>query len=75
MPTYEYVCVECGENIEVKASVSEKEKGLKVSCPKCGSSKTARIFGNFTVMSGVKGGSPSGGFPSCGPNAGPGCCG
>lgn len=70
MPTYEYVCIECGEKIEIYASIAEKEKGLKVSCPKCHSKKVAQIFGNFMVM-----GSSKSGGPICGPQAGPGCCG
>jgi putative FmdB family regulatory protein len=72
MPTYEYICTECETKIEVKASVKEKEKGLNVVCPKCGSKKTARIFGSavFIGTSGMKG-NPS----SCGPNPIPGCCG
>ncbi len=70
MPTYEYVCTECGERIEIYATIAEKEKGLKVSCPKCGSKKVAQIFGNFMVM-----GSSKNSGPVCGPQAGPGCCG
>lgn len=72
MPTYEYVCTDCGEITEVKASISEKEKGLKVICSKCGSSKMARVFGSFNIFGSAKGGGMP---PSCGPNAGPGCCG
>jgi putative FmdB family regulatory protein len=72
MPTYEYVCIDCGEKIEVQASISEKEKGLKVVCSKCGSSKVARVFGSFNIFNFQKGGSMP---PACGPNAGSGCCG
>ncbi|MEN3187007.1 MAG: zinc ribbon domain-containing protein [Atribacterota bacterium] len=76
MPTYEYVCTECGEKIEIYATISEQEKGLKVTCPKCGSKKVARVFGNIMVMGGSKGSGmnrPMSGC--CGPSAGPGCCG
>jgi len=72
MPTYEYACTECGEQIEVHATIAEKQKGLKVVCPKCGSKKTARVFGSFTVMGAARGRS---GPSMCGPQAGPGCCG
>lgn len=72
MPTYEYVCSECMEKTEVRASISEKGKGLKLTCPKCGSKKMAQVFGSFAVMGSSKGrGTP----PICGPQAGPGCCG
>ncbi|MGQ9632333.1 MAG: FmdB family zinc ribbon protein [bacterium] len=71
MPTYEYVCTECGEVAEVWATISEKEKGLDVTCSKCGSKKMARAFGGFFVMGSSAGeNSP----PICGPQAGPGCC-
>ncbi len=73
MPIYEYACTACGEQIEVQATIAEKEKGLKVVCPKCGSRKTARVFGSFTVTGASRGqGGPS---TCCGPQAGPGCCG
>lgn len=72
MPIYEYICLECKERIEISATISEKEKGLKVICPKCKSSKTAQVFGNIMVMSGS--GSKNN-PPICGPRAGPGCCG
>jgi putative FmdB family regulatory protein len=72
MPTYEYVCTECMEKTEVRASIFEKEKGLKLTCPKCGSKKMAQVFGSFAVMGSSRG---MNGAPKCGPKAGPGCCG
>jgi putative FmdB family regulatory protein len=56
MPIYEYLCSDCGERIEVKATIEEKEKGLKVICPKCGSDKTLQVFGSFMVMNSKRGG-------------------
>ncbi|MCM8771338.1 MAG: zinc ribbon domain-containing protein [Candidatus Omnitrophica bacterium] len=73
MPTYEYFCQNCENRFEIKVSVSEKEKGLKVKCPRCGSNKTFQILGNFFTFS--KGGSGSGFGGGCGPNPMPGCCG
>ncbi len=72
MPTYEYVCTECGEKIEVQATISEKEKGLNVCCPKCISKKVAQVFGNFTMIGSSR---DSNNSPMCGNMAGPGCCG
>lgn len=71
MPIYEYICLECKEKIEIWATLSEKEKGLKVICPKCNSSKTTRIFGNISVIGGSKGKNKP---PKCGPQGGPCCC-
>jgi putative FmdB family regulatory protein len=36
-PLYEYQCKDCGEAIEVRASIKDKEAGLVLSCPTCGS--------------------------------------
>lgn len=74
MPTYEYVCMECQEKAEVRATISDKERGLKVICPRCGSNKMVQVFGSFAVMAGSKSGFNAGSMTGCGPNAGPGCC-
>ena len=37
MPLYEYQCQACEEVFEVRASIKEKEAGLVLVCPKCGS--------------------------------------
>jgi putative FmdB family regulatory protein len=71
MPTYEYFCQDCENKFDIKASLSEKEKGLKVKCSTCGSNKTIQVLSNFFTFS--KGGANLGG--SCGPNPTPGCCG
>jgi len=71
MPTYEYACLQCGAAIEVQATLAEKEKGLKVTCPSCGSKKVAQVFRGFSVMGRARGG---GRPPMCSPMAGPGCC-
>lgn len=70
MPIYEYLCPDCKEKVEIFASISEKEKGLKPVCPRCGNKKMIQVFGNFAI--GSSGG--SGGGPVCPPTAGPGCC-
>jgi len=71
MPTYEYLCQDCEKKFDVKATIKEKEKGLKVSCPECGSKKTVQLIGNFFTFS-KRSGSDFGG--GCGPNPTPGCC-
>ena len=64
MPTYEYRCKSCGECVEVQASLAEKEKGLNLTCPRCGSPEMVQTFSSF-VMGSSKGKSFSGGC-SCG---------
>jgi len=72
MPIYEYFCQSCENKFEIKASISEKEKGLRIKCPSCSSDKTIQILGNFFTFS-KGGGSDFGG--GCGSNPTPGCCG
>lgn len=72
MPTYEYICLKCQEKTEVFASIAQKEKGLKVSCPKCGGEKMIQFFGSLNLVGSSKG--AGGGATYCGPQSGPGCC-
>jgi len=72
MPTYEYLCQDCEKKFDIEATIREKEKGLKVSCPECGSNKTVQLIGNFFTFSKRSGADFGGG---CGPNPSPGCCG
>ncbi|MCM8766780.1 MAG: zinc ribbon domain-containing protein [Candidatus Omnitrophica bacterium] len=72
MPTYQYICNDCGQKFDFYMSISEKESGKKPNCPNCNSSNVIKVFGNITII-----GSRSGGSnlpPVCGPKAGPGCC-
>jgi len=73
MPTYEYFCQACERKFDVNATVQEKEKGLRVDCPNCGSAKTVQILGKFYTFSRSKGSSSDFGG-RCGPNPTPGCC-
>ncbi|MCK4802188.1 zinc ribbon domain-containing protein [bacterium] len=63
MPTYEYSCLDCGNRFDIFATLSEKEKGLKVKCPKCKSKKTSQVFGNISVITPGKNKSPSSNCP------------
>lgn len=68
MPTYEYRCGDCGHTMEVQASVSEKEKGLNLTCSRCGSTNVKQVLGGFLLgcspRSG-KSGSHGGGCSCC----------
>ncbi|UCH12180.1 MAG: zinc ribbon domain-containing protein [Candidatus Omnitrophota bacterium] len=72
MPIYEYYCQDCEKKFNIKATIQEKGKGLKVNCPECGSGKAIQLLGNFFTFPKGKG-SNSGGC--CGTNSTPGCCG
>jgi len=69
MPIYEYFCQDCEKKFDIMVSVSEKEKGLKVKCPACGSSKTIQMLGSFFSFSKGQGRNSGG---CCGSS---GCCG
>jgi putative FmdB family regulatory protein len=75
MPLYDYQCDHCQKTFEVRASFQEKELGLEPTCPDCQSVETHQVLtlGLF-VRSGINGGENLQ-SSSCGPNAGPGCCG
>lgn len=70
--TYEYKCDDCGALLEIRATITEKERGLRVECPVCGSTKVSQVFTavNVITRSARGGGAP----PFCGPGSGAGCC-
>lgn len=47
MPTYEFECIDCGTHFDVFVPISKKEKGLKLTCPQCGSEAVEEVFGSF----------------------------
>ncbi|MDD5067267.1 MAG: zinc ribbon domain-containing protein [bacterium] len=66
MAVYEYICRNCGKRREVHASISEKEKGLKISCEACGSPDMDRLFSPLAVRDSTRSRKEE---PSC-PNQG-----
>jgi putative FmdB family regulatory protein len=46
MPTYEYVCTQCGDPLEVVASIHE---AALTECPAC-SGRLRKVFGNVGVV-------------------------
>jgi len=76
MPTYEYGCVDCGEKFDLFATISQKERGLKPACPKCGGAQTVQLFQSINFLK-SNSSSPDAAFREsggCGPNPMPGCC-
>lgn len=68
---YAYRCEGCGEAFTVRATLTEKERGLQPGCPRCGSPKVVQDFSGVGVL---RGGGAGAGAGLCGPAAGPGCC-
>ncbi len=46
MPTYEYVCIKCGEQFTLIMSLKEFEAG-QVTCPKCNSPEVKQQMSQF----------------------------
>ena len=65
MPAYEYVCQDCGERFEVRASMAAYSEGLSPRCKHCGSEHVARSFSAVSVVTGSGG---AGGATGCGPS-------
>lgn len=55
MLTYEYRCQNCGNTMEVKASLEEKERGLDLTCSQCGSKDLTQVLGSFILGFSPKG--------------------
>lgn len=49
MPTYEFLCTDCGAGTDVRSSIAELEAGLSVACATCGSASTRRALSTFAV--------------------------
>jgi putative FmdB family regulatory protein len=78
MPTYEYHCKDCGYYFDVKATIKEKEVGLKINCEQCGSENLQQVFGGFAILGGQavnvkRSNSGNKGGGCCG-GSGSGCC-
>ena len=72
MPIYEYECKGCSAKFEkLVRSMSNEEK---ISCPKCGSPKTARALSVFAVGAEGAKSTPSQAPGMCGRCGGPGPC-
>ncbi len=46
MPTYDYLCIQCGHEFTLIMSLSEHEAG-KVACPKCNSPEVKQQLTHF----------------------------
>jgi putative FmdB family regulatory protein len=72
MPLYNYLCEQCDELFEVRASFKEKEAGLEPECPQCHSKETRQLITAGLVLWGSNGNNIY--MNACGPDAGPVCC-
>ena len=56
MPSYDFVCQDCGAPFEVRLSMSAYEAGEGRSCTQCGSTKVERAFTAVNVIAGGRSG-------------------
>ena len=47
MPTYDYLCEDCGHKFELFQSINDS---LKRKCPECGKPKLRRLFGTGAAI-------------------------
>lgn len=69
MPVYEYRCRRCGQEFEIRSSISEYARGLDAACPHCGSKECERVISVAAILGGsgtnAEKDSGQGGPPSC----------
>ncbi len=53
MPEYDFICGGCGEAVTIRATMKEKQEGLK--CPLCGSEELNQVFSPISSLSGCSG--------------------
>ena len=63
MPIYEYKCEKCGEQFELRRSITGSDDDIE--CPRCGSKLLNKVYSCFGISSPGAGCSP-GGIPSGG---------
>lgn len=73
MPLYDFICDQCQQVFEVRATIKEKADGLEPECPVCHSKQVHQIISAGFMLRG--GGNQTSAFSSCGPSLGSGCCG
>lgn len=73
MPLIDYICDQCQQVFEVRATISEKAAGLEPECPLCQGKQVHPMISAGYVLRGGRDKTVS--MPACGPNFGSGCCG
>jgi len=61
MPSYDFVCQDCGTSFEVRLSMSAYSAGDGRECPSCGSIRAERSYTTVNVIAGSRGDTWTGG--------------
>lgn len=67
MPSYDYVCRDCGRPFTLRLSMAAYSEGVRPACAECGSANVERSFSRVNVLTSARGGGSA--APSCGPGA------
>jgi putative FmdB family regulatory protein len=59
MPSYDYVCRECGERFAIRLSIAAYSSGVRPTCAACGSTAVERSYSPPNVLTGSRGGAGS----------------
>ena len=54
MPTFEYICKDCGKEFLVFLSIKEYEANPKITCPHCESDHVERKLSSFSAKTSRK---------------------
>ncbi|MCH7874016.1 MAG: zinc ribbon domain-containing protein [Gemmatimonadetes bacterium] len=70
MPTYDYVCQDCGRPFAIRVSIATYSEGVTPSCSNCGSDDAVRSFALVNVLTGsrVSGRALGAGGTACDPS-------
>jgi putative FmdB family regulatory protein len=66
VPSYAYVCQDCGSPFTIRVSIAEYSKGVRPRCTECGSTNAVRSLGTVNVLTGSR--ATGGGGAACGPS-------
>lgn len=66
MPSYDFICSECGASWEARMSMSAYSAGEGRHCPECGSTRAERAFTAVNVILGGRSGAGQGSGGSSG---------
>jgi len=71
---YSFICNDCDNTFEIRASISEMSKGLRIICPHCNSNNVRRDYSSI-YLSSTKDKSSSNSSACSGCSGNRGCCG
>lgn len=72
MPLYDFYCEDCHLEFAIRATIKQKEAGLRPECPQCRGQSVRQVITAGLLLRGQSHSTDA--STCCGPNAKPGCC-